>query len=175
MHSLNGTPWYVCRGLTIKSRTQALSMVLLSLPPWRALSSLGWFSSWSKAGCQQLLGDASVFTSSEGKRKPSSQAWDLSPFPSCCLARIMGMSVPRAVTFTRESHLLTWANNLIWNGCWGLTTISTANIATSHHCHPSHTFHIPLAFSPFHSVVFITSEEKYHCRKADKNFRVSNV
>ena len=46
-------------------------------------------------------------------------------FPSGCL----GMSVPRAVTFTRDSHLLTWANRLIWDGCWGLTTISAAKIA----------------------------------------------
>ena len=50
-------------------------------------------------------------------------------FPSSCLARIIGMSAPGAVAFTRGSHLLTWANRLIWNGCWGLTTISTANIA----------------------------------------------
>lgn len=81
-----------------------------------------------------------------------------------------------------ESHW--WLGLIIWYGMdvenqpqcllqilLGLPTTITLHTQA---CKQTHSLPAP-TFSPFHSVAFITSEEKDHCRNADKSFGVSSV
>lgn len=102
-------------------------------------------------------------------------------FPLICLAKIIGVSTPGAIRVARGKPLMTWANHLVWNGCWESATMSIANIAwASHHHHPPHTgmqtdtfFTCPRLFSlSFSGIYYLRGERPLQkCRQKLWSFK----